>query len=177
MKMEKIKMVKYIFLLVISGFVTYLAQGSLPDASYSNYKEVLGALLNISSIIFAIIGAWIAIIYPRAIGKVFGDKSAIASKLAEAQQDAGYLSELVEIVLVSAVVLMVVLIIQFTFPLVNEMLLKTDQQYIKTIVFFVITTITFAQLQAIFRVILTNYFFLNEIRNKNKNDKIDDLHS
>lgn len=169
-------MIKYLLVLAVSGLVTYLARDSLPVASYDSYKEVLGALLNISSIIFAIIGAWIAIIYPRAIGRVFGNKSAFASKLAEAQQDAGYLSELVEIVLVSAIVLMIVLATQFSFPLLSEALAGSENSYVKSSVFFVITTLTLAQLQAIFRVILTNYFFLNEIRSKNKNAQIDKLH-
>lgn len=169
-------MIKYILVVVIAGAVTYLAQDSLPSPKYENYKEVLGALLSISSIIFAIIGAWIAIIYPRAIGRVFGDKSAFAAKLADAQQDAGYLSELVEIVLVSAIVLMIVLVIQFTFPLLGDTYMENVGKPIKLSVFFVIATLTFAQLQAIFRVILTNYFFLNEIRNKNKDAEIDKLH-
>lgn len=169
-------MIKYIFVLVIASLVTYFFRDSLPSPSYSNYKEVLGALLTISSIIFAIIGAWIAIIYPRAIGRVFGDKTKIAARLEEAQQDAGYLSELVEIVMVSAIVLMAVLAVQFAFPLADTFLQASDSTSIRATVFFGVTLFTFAQLQAIFRVILTNYFFLNELRNKNKNAKIDDLH-
>lgn len=169
-------MIKYILVVAIAFLVTCLVKDSLPAPQYENYKEVLSALLSISSIIFAIIGAWIAIIYPRAIGRVFGDKSIIAAKLTDAQQDAGYLSELVEIVLVSAVVLMAVLVIQFTFPLLGDNYMENVGKHIKALIFFVIATLTFAQLQAIFRVILTNYFFLNEIRNKNKNAEVDKRH-
>lgn len=71
---------------------------------------------------------------------------------------------------------MAFLAVQFAFPLADTFLQASDSTSIRACVFFGVTLFTFAPLQAIFRVILTNYFFLNELRNKNKNAKIDDLH-
>lgn len=169
-------MIKYIVLALISSVITFLLKEKIPVLGYSAYKDTLGALLNISSIIFAIIGAWIAIIYPRAIGRIFSGVENTKETIREADTDADYLSELVEIVMVSAFVLMVVLSIQFSAPLIKELIAIEYIGKAKYIAFFIVLMLTLSQLQAVFRVILANYFFLNDLRNKNINAKVDILH-
>lgn len=169
-------MIKYILLSLVTGLLTYSLREHIGDLKYEAYKDTLSALLNVSSIIFAIIGAWIAIIYPRAIGRAFSSKTVQATEIKDAEGDANYLGELVEIVMVSAVVLMAVLSIQFSTPIVKEIIRPTYLLYGKYAIFFVTAMLTFAQLHAVFRVILANYFFLNQLRSKNTNGKIDVLH-
>lgn len=169
-------MIKYLVLAVISVIATYLLRENILLLNYAAYKETLSALLNISSIIFAIIGAWIAIIYPRAIGRAFKGKTISDQSLKDADTDADYLSELVEIVMVSAIVLMIVLAIQFTVPILKTIQIKEWLSHVKYCAFFVVFMLTISQLYAVFRVILANYFFLNDLRKKNVDGKIDTLH-
>ena len=88
-----------------------------------------------------------------------------------------YFSELVEIVMVSALVLMFVIAIQFVAPIFNSYLLKISEIGTRVIFFYVVSTLTVVQLYAVFRVIMTNYFFLNQLRKKNTNAEIDVLHN
>ncbi|WP_288985821.1 hypothetical protein [uncultured Pseudoalteromonas sp.] len=169
-------MIKYIIIALITLIATYVLRDTVPLLGYSTYKDTLSALLNISSIIFAIIGAWIAIIYPRAIGRVFKGADDSKQILSDANSDADYLSELVEIVMVSAVVLMIVLLIQFTVPISKVLLTEELVLYAKYGAFYVVTSLTISQLYAVFRVILANYFFLNGLRKKNVDKKIDSMH-
>lgn len=169
-------MIKYVFLVLLSVTLTYILRDSLVILKYDAYKDTLDALLNVSSIIFAIIGAWIAIIYPRAIGRAFSGRSISDPEVKEADGDANYLGELVEIVMVSAIVLMAVLSIQFFTPIVKSLLSPSYLVYAKYGIFFMVAMLTFSQLYAVFRVILANYFFLNQLRGKNINNKIDILH-
>jgi len=169
-------MIKYFVLAIISAIATYFLRDAVSSLDYSAYKDTLGALLNISSIIFAIIGAWIAIIYPRAIGRAFKGKSVSDKALKEADTDADYLSELVEIVMVSAIVLMVVLSIQFIVPIARSLTLGSWVVYSKNTAFFVVSLLTLSQLYAVSRVILANYFFLNDLRKKNIDGKVETLH-
>ena len=169
-------MVKYVVLALIAGLSTYFLKENIILLSYSVYKETLSALLNISSIIFAIIGAWIAIIYPRAIGRAFKGTSITDGAIKEADTDADYLSELVEIVMVSAIVLMIVLAVQFAVPLLKTIQLNSWLNDAKYFAFFLVFMLTTSQLYAVFRVILANYFFLNALRKKNVNGKVDTLH-
>lgn len=167
-------MSKYIYIFCGSAVITWIIYPSYIDIRCNDYSSILQALLNISSIVFAIIGAWIAIIYPKAISQTFG-KSDI--KNGTFQHDANYLSELVEIVLVSAAVLMYVLIVQFSMPLFkNCHFVQTYRTPLMVVFFQTMAYMTLVQLYAIFRVILANYHFLNELRAKNTNDAIDEMH-
>jgi len=109
-------MKKYLFVLIVSLILTILLRKISLSIDYESYKDILSTLLNISSIVFAIIGAWIAIIYPKAIGKVFNKSDSKDTKIKIGQDNDGeaYISELVEIAFVSSIVLMCVLIIQFS---------------------------------------------------------------
>ncbi|MDP5211045.1 hypothetical protein [Microbulbifer sp. 2205BS26-8] len=169
-------MIKYLVIAIISCFATYLLKDTVSSLEYSAYKAVLAALLNISSIIFAIIGAWIAIIYPRAIGRAFKGKQVTDQTLKDADTDADYLSQLVEIVLVSAIVLMFVLSIEFSVPIVKNLITGNWLAYSKYAAFFLVSLLTLSQLYAVSRVILANYFFLNDLRKKNADGKVDTLH-
>lgn len=169
-------MAKYLILAIVTAVLTYLLSDSLASMKYEAYKDTLSALLNVSSIIFAIIGAWIAIIYPRSMGRAFAGKGIKNTEITEADGDANYLGELVEIVMVSAVVLMVVLSIQLSVPIIKGILSPASLLYGKFGMFYVIAMLTLTQLHAVFRVILANYFFLNQLRSKNANGKIDVLH-
>ncbi|MDK9420829.1 hypothetical protein PO857_003141 [Pectobacterium carotovorum] len=172
-------MLKYIIYIAVAILLTIIFHGRVTSLSYNDYKDTLGALLNISSIIFAIIGAWIAIIYPRAMARILNKKNASNvnnSENRESNKDANYLSELVEIVMVSAVVLMAVLLIQFFAPILKGLIVNEYLPYVKYLNFTGVSFLTIAQFTAIFRVILVNYFFLNELRKKNVDDTIDQLH-
>ena len=169
-------MKKYIIILIFSVFFMWSTYPENSELNYCNYKEVLNALLSISAIIFAIIGAWIAIIYPKAIGVTFNSNVSVEN-INDSEKDTNYLSELVEIVLVSAVVLMFVLSIQFLFPIMRASnYFGINVKYVKIVSFFSVSSLTFIQLWAIFRVILAIYFFLNELRRKNNKRKVGKLH-
>ncbi len=169
-------MVRYLVILLLAAVLTYAFSDVSVTLQYGAFEQTLSALLNISSIIFAIIGAWIAIIYPKAIGKAFIGHSIGDEAFGQADTDANYLSELVEIVLVSALVLMIVLSIQFLAPLAREIITPKLLPCVKGAFFFLITFLTLSQLNAVFRVIVANYFFLNELRRKNVQARIDAMH-
>jgi Na+/H+ antiporter NhaC len=167
-------MIKYIVLLIVSGITSYFLRDYTNSLSYDDFKPTLSTLLTISSIIFAIIGAWIAIIYPKSLTRSFRDNS--TEEQIDHDKEASYLAELVEIVMVSAVVLMIVLAIQLTVPILKELSFSNSLKTLKHIGFFTIITLCFSQFFAIFRVIITNYVFLNKLRSEKLNKKTDKLH-
>lgn len=172
-------MFKYIVYIIIAISLAFIFKSRIVLLSYNDYKDTLGALLSISSIIFAIIGAWIAIVYPRAMARIINKQNSKQEKEQESKdsnKDANYLSELIEIVMVSAIVLMTVLLIQFFAPILKGLVTSIYIPYVKYLNFTCISFLTISQFTAIFRVIRVNYFFLNELRRKNVKEKIDDLH-
>lgn len=156
----------YIVIVLLSFFSGFVMNNYVTKISYAEYKDILGALLNISSIVFAIIGVWIAIIYPGAIGKAF-QPNLTSKDVENLNSDSTYLSELVETVLVSAFVLMMVLLIQFFVPILKVSIPNSYLSIVKIIGFFVISFLTFLQLYAVNRVIIQNYHFLFQLRSSN----------
>lgn len=161
----------YLVVVIVAFILTVMIRSIIPQLTYDAYKDTLSALLNISSIIFAIVGAWIAIIYPKAIDQVFHTSSISSAEIKSADKDADYLSELLEIVVVSALVLMVVLTIQFSAPLIREISFGDRLIYLKYCAFYTICVLTAMQLLAVFRVVLANYRYLAKLRKKNREEK------
>lgn len=166
---------KYIAVLIVSVLLSFLLRDVVSNFSYGSYKDVLSTLLNVSSIIFAIIGAWIAIIYPKSMSRAFKGGEYKSSLHENAEEDASYLSDLIEIALVSAFVLMALLLAQYLFPILKVLLKNKDVYFYKVSAFTLVTFLTLSQLYAIFSVILANYFFLGKLRKKNVDDKINQL--
>lgn len=170
---------KYIVIAILSGAITVAISGVIEQNEISNLKDVLAALLNVSSIVFAIIGAWIAIIYPKALSVTFTadtSKTGVSSSINQQENDTNYLSELVEIVMVSAVVLIAVISIQFLASLNGQKMANLlGKASTKHGVFLVLIFCTLAQINCVWRVILANYFFLNELRRKSNRSKAEFL--
>ncbi|EGR4199721.1 TPA: hypothetical protein ACGUMO_004375 [Vibrio vulnificus] len=173
-------MLKYFIALGLSIVLTLLCSEIVPAIDYAQYKDLLGVLFNLSAIVFAIIGAWIAVVFPQTMSKVFTKDvsySESRKELLHEQTNAEYLSQLVEVVLASASVLMVIVIIQLVFPVLNQLeLYLTYNLQLKVLAFGVVAFLSFVQLLSLARVVLANYFFLNQIRKKTIDDELDQLH-
>lgn len=162
----------FIVSIIIAGLLTFFMSGYTEKIHYKDYKDALSALINISSIIFAIIGAWIAIIYPKSIARTFNPSDPI-EKLKENEEDADYLSMLIRIVLISAFVLMSVLLMQILFPILRSVdYLSIDKDVVKLCAFFSIVLLTSLQVLAVFRVIKMNFTFLERLRRKNHKESL-----
>ena len=55
-----------ILALILSALISYF----LPDVSFESQQKLHASLLQISSIVLAITGAWAAIVYPGALGQI-----------------------------------------------------------------------------------------------------------
>lgn len=166
---------KYLLTVLVAVLITTIVGSNAIKITFADYKDILSALLNVSSIIFAIIGAWIAIIYPTAISKTFGGSF---KEIKANGYDSLYLSELVEIVLISAADIMAIMVILFLYPILRNTIVDPNVIKISKIAgLFTVTLLTVVQLWAVFRVILANYFFLNELSKKEVKDRVNKLHS
>ena len=154
-------MIKYFVIAIFSIVIAYFLKDSSKGISYSSYEGVLSALMSVSSIVFAIIGAWIAIIYPRALGHFLKDDSVDTKSITE---DTNYLSDLVEIVLVSSFVLMTVLAILVAVPILREVVSESVIVTLRQAGLGMIIFLALLQIFSIFRVVLTNYIFLTVLR-------------
>jgi hypothetical protein len=165
-------MIKYSVIAMLSIIIAYLLKDSSRSISYSSYEGVLSALMSVSSIVFAIIGAWIAIIYPRALGSFLKEDSEGTKSI---EEDTNYLSDLVEIVLVSSFVLMTVLAILVAVPILREVVSENFIIILRQSGLGMIIFLALLQIFSIFRVVLTNYIFLTVLRSNIRNNKFSQI--
>lgn len=161
-------LLRYLVAIVLSMGLGWFSYGNLSDFHSTDFINVLGVLLNISSIIFAIIGAWIAIIFPGAIrsdpGFARGD---ITESLKQTVKDANYLSELFHIVLISAVVIILVVLAQVAFPMLRAFgYFEVEKELLKAVSIVFLLSLTYAQVDSIMIVVSKNYSLLKRVRER-----------
>lgn len=157
-------MLKYIIIFALAVVLTWVGSGFISVTKFEFYDGILGALLNISAIIFAIIGAWIAILYPRAIAANFKMTTYDKERFDKLTEDADYLSELVEVVLVSSIVLLSVLSAEFINLIVAKAVPNGIWPYLRLAGFAVLAALTISQIWVILKVIIVHYKLLFKIR-------------
>ena len=157
-------MLKYIIIFALGMLLTWAGSSFISVTKFEFYDSILGALLNISAIIFAIIGAWIAILYPRALSANFEMKTYDKERFDKLSEDADYLSELVEVVLVSSIVLLCVLSAEFINLIVAKAVPSSLWPYLRLAGFTVLAALTISQIWVILKVILVHYKLLFKIR-------------
>lgn len=109
---------------VLSGFV-WLSYSHLFDyAKTIEVKEIrgqLGVLINLSAILFGIVGAWMAIAFPPALKKVMNPEK---FELGYSGVDEDILKSLLKVLVFSAGTLMLVLLIDLVLSTINSNLLN-----------------------------------------------------
>ncbi|SOC53916.1 hypothetical protein SAMN05421509_10312 [Chromohalobacter canadensis] len=167
-------LLRYFVVLLVSSGIGWFSYGNLSDFHGADFINVLGVLLNISSIIFAIIGAWIAIIFPNAIKSEAGrDRGDVTESLKQTVKDANYLSELFHIVLMSAVVIILVVLAQVAFPLLRAFnYFEADLELLKAFSVVFLLTLTYAQVDSIMIVVSKNFTLLKRVRAQVRHERI-----
>lgn len=160
---------------LIASFIGYLTYGNLKSFDSESFIKVMGVLLNVSAIVFAIIGAWIAIIYPNIIrSAISGDREEDYKNIKEAVKDADYLSELFEIVLQSAIVICAAVSVQVVLPIFQAYTyfgLSGSQVRLAGVVFMVFFSLL--QVNAILTVVAKNFAMLSRVRKMSESDTLD----
>lgn len=82
------KIIKYlaifIFLILIPVYLIFMYGKNVP---YSDQKDILDSLKDTASIIFAILGAWIAVIYPKELQKKILNMETDNNEIIEVDQE------------------------------------------------------------------------------------------
>lgn len=147
---------------------------------FSDLTPLISILQNTSAMIFTIMGIWIAYLYPEAIVKIINsskDEVSIPNNdtvkpfpLKKEFDKKSYIKNesrikiIVGIVALSASVMICLIIITLAYPLViNSWIYQTTPSVIRGLGLFVIVTLTYAQIFAIYIVIASNINFLRDI--------------
>lgn len=163
-------LIRLFICMLLSVSIGWLTYGDLDKFTLDSFVGVMGVLLNVSAIVFAIIGAWIAIIYPSALqAPIIGKRAEDADSIVESTKDADYLSELFQIVMQSAFVIIFAVAVQVALPLLKAYsYFDIDMPLVKSAAVSFMVFLAFVQLNAILVVVQKNFGLLLRVRKKNR---------
>ncbi|RZM76440.1 hypothetical protein C3B51_17905 [Pseudoalteromonas rubra] len=162
---------KYILLLIVT--VVFFTKLEL-RYSFGDYKEYLILLFNISSMVFTLMGIWIAFLYPNALKRLVNPKVIENADFSETLNETKRLESIVGSVLKSALVVVGILFIFFF-----KVVLSSFDFYLEYLVFWKILALslavvmTFMQLESVFHVIKSNIMFINDLHRKREEKEAD----
>lgn len=134
-------MVKLIFyILAVAVAVTFFFFGG--NVSFSEQWPLYESLRNTAAIIFGVMGAWIAIIYPNALANILKSRDTVANAT-----EAARVKKLIAPMIYSTAILAIVLLVGLFAPMLKQIqIAKENYVLIRQVSFAMLGLLTFAQL-------------------------------
>lgn len=185
---------KHLILIAVFGCIA-IKFGAL--YKYSDIKDVLSTLQNISAMIFTIAGIWLAYIYPKAISAIVKPSTLNKEKLGNTSscnevaipeeplttearksidKDIKRITMIVETIIVSAFVIFAIVLINAFKPIFSNFeLVKSNLETFNKIGCFASLSLVYLQLVSLFIIISSNVVFLNDIHNQKNDNELNRL--
>lgn len=163
----------FLYLLVLCGVYGAVWYFKV-DYRYEDLKDYIALLSNVSSMVFTIMGIWIAFLYPNALNRIIDPKKIEIADFSETLEETRRLERIVAAVLQSAIVLTTALLVMAA----KTALLKTGFYAshafcLKTLAISVVAAITAMQIDAVLSVVFANVMFINDIHRKRREKRAD----
>lgn len=146
-------------------FLSYIASDYI---KYDSIVNIVSVLQNISSIVFAIVGVWVAYLYPKLITEIINNKE---DDFFDSKSETKKMESLIITIIISALVLIGVIVFYLL-----VLFMKGSQFYINNLEVIKISGVSFVfmmvimQIFCIISVIINNVSFVNKLY-KLLNDK------
>lgn len=165
-----IKIIAYTIFIVIV-FLSVKLGDKIP---FKDQLPIYDGLRNTSAIIFAVMGAWISILYPNKLSTAFSkvDKS---NKKTEIED----IKRLFKPMIYSTIILMIVICMSFIVPLAKQVsFLLAHREIFRAISFTIITTLSTIQLWSLILTLLPSDSIKDDLDNQQaRNDLINRMRS
>ncbi|WP_199611790.1 hypothetical protein [Flocculibacter collagenilyticus] len=144
------------------------------DFEYSDFKDYLNILLAISSMVFTLMGIWIAFIYPNALQRIAEPNKVEHADFTETLAETRRLEGLVGSVMRSALVVLAVMLLFLVKVIFSGFNLPIDLAILcKQGAISLVIVLSILQMESIFYVIYSNVLFVNELHNKREEREAD----
>ncbi|TDX29845.1 hypothetical protein DFO67_10683 [Modicisalibacter xianhensis] len=163
----------WLYLAALVGFQILFTSISV-DYRFLDLKEYLLVLLAVSSMVFTLMGIWIAFLYPNALRKIVSPKQIEVADFSESLSETRRLEGLVGSVLRSSLVVIVIMAVfagkvLFSFFDMEEHAVS----FVKAALLSIVAIISVLQLESIFYVAYSNVMFINDLHRKREDREAD----
>jgi hypothetical protein len=144
------------------------------NISYSDYKEFLLVLLNVSGMVFTLMGIWIAFLYPNALKRIVNPEVIENVDFSETLNETKRLESIVASVLKSGMVVVSIVFIFLIKLLISTFAFYINYQHIfESVAVAIVLVLTFLQLESVFHVVKSNVMFINDLHKKREDREAD----
>lgn len=155
-KQQLVNVIAGLLLLLLSYFAS-------EKFSYSDAKDILGALINISASVFTIVGLWVGFLYPNAMSSIVKDDISYIKN----EKDSPRIEKLVYTIITSALVMAGILIFFLLKTTISATpLYKAHLQGFRFWGIFTVCYLSWMQLKCIFSIIASNLHFVNHLHGR-----------
>ena len=142
--------------------------------SFESFKDFLSALLTASSMVFTLMGIWIAFLYPNALQRLINPEKIEIADFSESLNETKRLESLVASVLRSAFVVLAIMVIFLTKAVFHETAIYANYvSTIKATALATATTLSAIQVESIAYVIFSNILFINDLHRRREDREAD----
>lgn len=165
---------KIAFYVLISSLVFLTSYNLSLKVNIGYLKDYLDTLLNVSGMVFTIMGIWIAFLYPNALMKLVNHTKIEHVDFKDTLKDTRRLEAIVASVLKSALVVSVIMLLNLCKLMLSETeLYHSKSDIINISAFSCVVTLTLLQIEAIANVIYSNIAFINELHSRRQDREAD----
>lgn len=131
-----------ILLCILVTVCCYVGGGNIP---ITEQLPIYESLRNTSAIIFGVMGAWIAILYPNALLKIYGK-----IEVQEAEQQSKSIRQLISPMILSTIIVSFVLVVSLVAPILRKIQVLIQYKFVvRSLSFSLLGALTFLQLWAL----------------------------
>ncbi len=160
---KKMKIIKYSLVLIFLILIPiYLIFTYGKNVSYSDQKDILDSLKDTASIIFAILGAWIAVIYPKDLQK----------KILKVQTDSSdiiFQKLIYGLILITSVLILMILSLTLINLIKNISYFAQYKELLRSFLLLYLYIISLVQCYALMVTLMPNIQILIELMNAEHN--------
>lgn len=141
---------------------------------YTDYKEFIIVLLRISTMVFTLMGIWIAFLYPNALKRIVNPSVIENVDFSASLSETKRLESIVGSVLKSALVVISIMFIFLAKLLLSNSSLYIDLQvYFESVAVAIAIVLSWVQLESVFHVVKSNVMFINDLHKKREDREAD----
>jgi hypothetical protein len=134
------------------------------NVPYESQASIYEGLRNTSGIVFGVMGAWMAIVYPVALGKLFKDSHSASTQV----------QAIMSTMVTSVVILSITLLIEFTVPLLRQFRFSSGViSNFRGVSYALIFVLTAYQLKSLFLTLLPNYIVKDDLKNAEAQEEME----
>lgn len=165
---------KFLVYFLLYGLIFLIAYNIPISYKYSDLNSYATVLMGVSSMIFTLMGIWIAFLYPNALQRLMDPEKIENADFSTSLSETKRLEGLVGSVLRSAFVVVILMFLALSKVVFSEMWFVSSYViFIKSLVLSIVIVLSFLQLESIFYVIYSNVMFINELHTKREDREAD----